>query len=138
MAVVDDDVGTELLGGCDVRRRDGGGDGAAQVLGELDRDRSHATGPAVDEDGLALFHLAHLDEGLPGRERDNGEPRGLDQAYRPGRGCHRGGVDRDELGEGARGCQVDIAVHVVAHGDVAYCGAGLDDLAGELTAHDFG
>ena len=49
----------------------------AEVLGELDGDRSDPAGAGVDEDLLPGLHVAALDEGLPGGQRDQGQGCGL-------------------------------------------------------------
>ena len=53
-----------------VAAADGRGDGGAEVLGELDRDRPDTAGAGVDEDLLAGLHVAALDKRLPGGQRD--------------------------------------------------------------------
>ncbi|MNJ63718.1 hypothetical protein D3C77_596360 [compost metagenome] len=47
------------------------------MLGKLDGKGADAAGPGLDEHLLACFHLADLDQSLPGGQSDERDRRGL-------------------------------------------------------------
>ncbi len=100
-AVVDDDVGAELAHEVHVGGTCGGRDGRAEMLGELDGDRSDSPGAGVDEDLLPGSHVAALNERLPRGQCDQRQRARLLHADRCGLERKIGLGDGDPLGERA-------------------------------------
>ena len=72
-AVVDDQIGAEAFDPVDVRGARCGGHGRTEMLGQLNRDGSQATGSGMDEDFLAAVEIGPFDQRLPGGQRNQGE-----------------------------------------------------------------
>ncbi len=133
-AVVDDRVGAELADEVRVGGPGRGGDGRAEVLCELDRDRPDPACTAVDEDLLPRLHVPALHERLPRRQRDqrqrarllHGDRRGLERQIGLGHG--------DALGERTDAVLVGPGVDLVAGLEPAHLRADADDGAGDIVA----
>ena len=69
MAVVDDDVGAELLGQHEIVWPDRGRDLRAKIPGKLDSDRDDAARAGMDEHALAKPQPGAIDQHLPVRKR---------------------------------------------------------------------
>ena len=68
--VVDDDVGTQVLDPAGIGGAGRGGDGRAEVFGQLDGDAAQSAGTRVDQHLLTGLNVGLLDQRLPRGERD--------------------------------------------------------------------
>ncbi len=136
LAVVHRHVGAEReAAGAFFGTAGGDDDPGAKRLGQLDRRRTDARSPAVDQRPFAGGEVAALEEIRPDGEVRLGDCRALDEGEAARQGQGVGLVHGGELGIAAAGDECD---HGIADGVSRRVGSKGRDLAGDLQAEHVG
>ena len=136
LLVVDHDIRAQALHERDVSCAGGGSHGGAQLLGQLDRKRAHAARARLDEDLLTSLELGLLDQGLPGRQTDQGNGCCLLHREVPGLDRHRVFLDGNELGERPDAEVIGPGIDLVAHLELTHSGPNSNHDAGHVVPQD--